>query len=276
MTPTALAKDALDPGRRSSFPESLLVETVDSKSETLAGILSRKRRDHRFCLVLATLAAITIFSGFSATYYLKPLRGLVPLPASSQLPMVIHLHGAVFTLYVLFYLFQTALISRGQRALHMTLGWVSIALIPAMVVLGTMAAFWGASMGHMQNWPDLESAAMVNVMSVFVFAVIATVGILLRKKPEAHKRLMSLSFMTLLPPALARPTLASLLGPAGVVAAIFAFILAGSVYDLITRRRIHPAYILGVIFFIIAGPPVRLAIGATPAWHHFVHWAIRQ
>ncbi|RXH54452.1 hypothetical protein GRAN_4748 [Granulicella sibirica] len=87
---------------------------------------------------------------------------------------------------------------------------------------------------------------------------------------------MSLSFMTLLPPALARPTLASLLGPAGVVAAIFAFILAGSVYDLVTRRRIHPAYILGVIFFIIAGPPVRLAIGATPAWHHFVHWAIRQ
>ncbi|WP_128915332.1 MULTISPECIES: hypothetical protein [Acidobacteriaceae] len=173
MTPTALAKDALDPGRRSSFPESSLVETVDNKSETLAEILSRKRRDHRFFLVLATLAAITIFSGFSATYYLKPLRGLVPRPASSQLPMVIHLHGAVFTLYVLFYLFQTALISRGQRALHMTLGWVSIALIPAMVVLGTMAAFRGASVGHMQNWPDLESAAMVNVMSVFVFAVIA-------------------------------------------------------------------------------------------------------
>jgi hypothetical protein len=275
MTPTTMPEPAIDENTQSSFPKPSLVGTVDGGAITRARILQTQRRDHRFFLTLAVLAAIAIFVGFSATYYLKPLQGLGALPPSPKLPALLHIHGAVFTLYVFFFLFQTALISRGRRALHMTLGWASVVFIPTMVVLGTMVSFYGARMGHKQNWPDYESAALVNVASIYVFAAIAIAGILLRKKPEAHRRLMSLSFMTLLPPALARSPLV-LLGPAAVFIGIFAFFLAGPIYDLITRRRIHPAYIFGVLFLIAAGPPARLALGATPAWHHFVHWAINR
>jgi hypothetical protein len=275
MTPTNLPKAAIDENPRSSFPQRSITGTADSRAETWARILRNQRRDHRFFLTLAVVAAITIFVGFSATYYLKPVQALGALPASPRLTMLLHVHGAVFTLYVFFYLLQTALISRGRRALHMTLGWASAVLIPTMVVLGTMVSFYGARMGHKQNWPDVESAALVNVASIYVFAAIATAGILLRRKPEAHRRLMSLSFMTLLPPAIARSSLV-MLGPPAVFVAIFAFYLAGPIYDLITRRRIHPAYIFGVLFLIAAGPPARLALGATPAWHNFVHWVISR
>jgi hypothetical protein len=59
-----------------------------------------------------------------------------------------------------------------------------------------------------------------------------------------------------------------------VFVSIYAFILAGPIYDLITRRRIHPAYVTGVLFFIAMDVHTRLALGATPAWHNFVHWVI--
>jgi len=66
-----------------------------------------------------------------------------------------------------------------------------------------------------------------------------------------------------------------LLGSPAVSGAIFVFILAGPIYNLITRR-IHPAYVCGVLFYIAVGIPARLALGATPAWHHFVHWVINR
>ena len=247
------------------------IQAADDGAAVRASILFAQRRDHRFYLTLAILAAFMIFLGFSQTYYFKPLQSVALLPPSPKLTLLLHIHGFVYTLYVLFYLCQVALISRGRRALHMTLGWASLVLIPAMVVLGTAAVFWGAKMGHKQNWPDIESAALVNVANIYSFALLASLGILLRRRPESHRRLMSLSFITLLPPALARPPLATL-GARAIVISIIAFLLAGPIYDLITRRRIHPVYAIAVPLSILTGPPARVALASAPAWHHFVHW----
>ncbi len=243
----------------------------DPGAQIRAKIMSGQRRDRRFFLTLAILAAFMVFWGFSGTYYFKPLKAVGALPQSPKLALLVHIHGAAFTLYVLFYVFQTALISQGRRALHMALGWASLVLIPALIVLATSTALYCAKMGHKQIWPDAEIAALVNLAPVYPFAVLASAGVLLRKKPEAHRRLMSLSFMTLLPPAIARTHLGAL-GPQAVTIAIFAFILAGPLYDLVTRRRIHPAYLFGVLLFLTTPPPMMVALGSTPAWHHFVHW----
>ena len=253
--------------------ESFPAELADDGAAIRVSILSAQRRDHRFYLTLAISAALMVFLGFSQTYYLKPIQSSGALPQSPKLTVLIHIHGFVYTLYVLFFVCQTALISRGKRALHMLLGWASVVFIPTMVVLGTTAVFWGARMGHKQNWPDVESAALVNVANIYFFAVLAGLGIILRRRPEAHRRLMSLSFVTLLPPALARPPLATL-GPPAIVLAILGFTLAGPIYDLINRRRIHPVYAIAVPLLLIMGPPARVALASAPAWHHFVHWMI--
>jgi hypothetical protein len=55
---------------------------------------------------------------------------------------------------------------------------------------------------------------------------------------------------------------------------VFAFLLAGPVYDLITRHRIHRAYLWGLLFIVASMPPTRLAIGHTQIWHDFVDWVI--
>jgi hypothetical protein len=45
-----------------------------------------------------------------------------------------------------------------------------------------------------------------------------------------------------------------------------AFLLAGPVYDLVTRRRVHPAYLWGGLLAMAAIPPVVAQLSATAAW----------
>jgi hypothetical protein len=227
-----------------------------------------QRRDHRFFMTMAILAAAWVFVGYSQTYYLK---AWVPSP---QLATLIHIHAAAFTTYLLFYILQTALVSRRRVALHMTFGWASVVLIPIMVLLGTAAVFWSAKQGHKVVWPDVEIAAAVNLGDGYTFAVLAAAGIFLRKKPQAHKRLMLTAlYGGLIPPAIERTPLHNVV-PA-MFGTIFAFLLAGPVYDLVTRRRIHPAYLWSLLFIAVFFIPTRIAIGSTAFWHHFVDWVIR-
>jgi hypothetical protein len=254
---------------------------IDRPSAILKGeqlrnsVHAAQRRDHRFFLIMAILVVTTVFIGFFPTYFQKPLEHVIPLAPSPALATIIHFHAVVMISFFLFYLLQTALVSVKRRALHMTLGWASVVLIPTIVILGTVVVFYGATLGHKGIMPDPEVAALFFVLDVYVFAALAAVAILLRAKPEAHKRLMLLAIIAgLLPPALARSPLIHL-GPFAVAAAVFAFLFAGPVYDLVTQRRIHPAYLWGLLFIIATMPPTRLALGHTHAWHHFVDWAIR-
>jgi hypothetical protein len=273
MTQASPAQDAPEAsaGLTSNDKQTLL-----RKGEQLREcIQTAQRRDHRFFLTMAIVAAITVFLGFFPTYFQKPLEPLLPLPPTPKLATLLLIHGAVMTAYILFYVLQTAIAGTGRRAHHMTLGWASVVFIPAISILGTMAVIQGARLGHKQIWPDLETSAIINIFDVFVFAILATAAILLRAMPETHKRLMLLALIaSILPAAIARSPVIRL-GPAGVGAVIIAFLLACPFYDLLTRRRIHRAYYWGLVFVVCTMPPTRLAIGHTQAWHRFVDWVIR-
>jgi hypothetical protein len=273
MTPASPAQNALEASAElTSNHERALLRKGEQLRESVQIL---QRRDHRFFLTMAILAAITVFLGFFPTYFQKPLEPLLPIPPSPKLATLLLIHGAVMTAYILFYVLQTAMAGTGRRALHMTLGWASVVFIPAISILGTMAVIQSAKLGHKQIWPDLETNAIINIFDVPVFAILATAAILLRAMPETHKRLMLLALIAgILPAAIARSP-AVRLGPAGVGAVIIAFLLAGPFYDLLTRRRIHRAYVWGLLFAVCTMPPTRLAIAHTQAWHRFVDWVIR-
>jgi len=262
------------PGRNSDDPRIDQPRAILKDGQFRNSVQAAQRRDHRFFFTMAILAITTVFVGYFPTYFQKPLESAIPLAPSPALATIVHIHAAVMTVYFVFYVLQTALVSVNRKALHMTLGWASVVLIPTIVILGTVVVFYGAKLGHKGIWPDPEVAALVFVLDVYVFAALAGIAILLRAKPEAHKRLVLLAIIGLLPPALARSPLIQL-GPLAVGAAVFAFLLAGPVYDFLTRRRIHPAYLWGLLFVVGTMPPTRLAIGHTQAWHHFVDWFIR-
>jgi hypothetical protein len=267
MTPTSASQ---------AVPEALLGRSPDSRSAAILkgeqlknSIQVGQHRDHRFFLAMAILCATTVFVGYFPSYYQKPMESVLPLAPSPVLANIIHIHAAVMSTYILFFVMQTALVSVNRKALHMTLGWASVILIPTMVTLGTVAVIYAAKAGHKSHWPDIETAAAINIFDGYVYAILAAVALLLRAKPQAHKRLMFYSLVCLIAPAIARSP-ANRFGPAGVTIVVFAFLLAGPVYDRITSRRIHPAYLWSLPFIIATMPPTRLAVAHTQAWHHFV------
>jgi hypothetical protein len=79
--------------------------------------------------------------------------------------------------------------------------------------------------------------------------------------------LMSL-YGRLIPPAIERTHLHNL-GPIRI------FFLSGPVYDLISHRRIHSAYLWSLLFIVALFIPTWIAIGSTQTWHHFVDWVIQ-
>lgn len=69
----------------------------------------------------------------------------------------------------------------------------------------------------------------------------------------------------LAPPGIARMPLIAGHVPA-VAALALAFLLSGPIYDLVTRRRVHLAYVFGLVVAILGLPPIVGAVSKSGAW----------
>ena len=54
----------------------------------------------------------------------------------------------------------------------------------------------------------------------------------------------------------------------------FLFVVCGALYDLLSRKRIHPAYFWGGALILVS-VPLRLAVSGTAAWHTFAVFLTR-
>lgn len=230
--------------------------------------------DRRFHLAAAVAAAVITVVGFSPTFFARPDS----LPALS--PLVV-LHGVVFTGWLVAYALQSALITVKRRDLHRTLGYWFVGLGAAMVLLGLATAVAAVRRGGGGAFDDDPRVFMVLPFFDFVlFAGFLGSGYAWRQSPETHKRLMLLATIDLIGPALARiamhsgrPLFADHF-PMWAFAGMMLFIAVACVYDLATRRRVHPAYLWGALTLVASGP-IRFAIGGTAAWLAFVEWLVR-
>jgi hypothetical protein len=228
------------------------------------------RRTRRFYVGMAIAIAITVFVGFSRSYFLKAWYG------TPELSRLLHLHGLVFTTWVLFFLAQTTLVATGRTYLHRRMGIAGAILAAVVVVVGTTVAIMRAKTGTspIPGVPPLGFLA-IPFFDMVVFAILVGTALYFRRRLESHKRLMTLSMITLLAAPIARlhfPMLPP--GPPTFFGLADLFIVAMLVYDLSTRRRIHPATIWGGLL-IVASQPLRLMIAGTPAWLTFASWLTR-
>ena len=229
-----------------------------------------KQRSRRFYVGMAIAIAITVFAGFSRTYFLKAYYGT---PALSRL---LHLHGLVFTTWVLFFLAQTTLVAAGKTYIHRRMGVAGAVLAALVVVLGTTTAILRVKGGAapVTGVSGLSFLA-IPLFDMLVFAILVGAALYFRRRLEAHKRLMTLGMIALTTAPIARLPLPML--PPGLptfFGLTDLFIVAMLIYDLVTRRRIHPATIWGGLL-IVASQPLRLMISGTPAWLAFAGWLTR-
>ena len=221
---------------------------------------------------MSIVTSVTILAGFANTYLPKVVGG-------TAVPSIVHLHAVVFTCWLLLYVTQTTLVLTGRTAVHRRLGIAGVALAALMLVVGSATAITVARLGHTGipgvEFPDPSGFLLLNLAATFVFAALVGAGWYFRRNSQAHKRLMLMATMAgLVGPGVGRLPFASGRPPViGVI--VLAFVFAGPIYDLVTRRRVHPAYIGGVLLSFLAIPPVVLQLSATAAWQGVAAFLMR-
>lgn len=203
-------------------------------------------------------------------------------------PPIIHVHAVLMGSWLVLFLAQASLMATQRRALHQKLGLVSLALAPAIavVMLVIIAGGLGGLVAQV-NDPAVELSSaeigrraafslFVQGRAVLLFAVFYAWAVLARRgAPGTHKRLMVLATFVVIDAALGR--MAWLPGhPGNWVASDAGYdmlhlyhllLIAPAVAcDIVTRRSVHHAYVVGLGLFLVFAAVTHVLWNA--AWWH--------
>lgn len=231
--------------------------------------------DRLFYGGMATALGLTVVGGFASTFYVRLLTDS-PKATISGGPFtpIVYVHGALFTAWVLLFIVQTTLIASHRLAAHRRLGVAGAVLASAMVVAGTFLAVATAARGSAAVGVDPIAFLVIPLFDMILFATFVTAALVRRRDREAHKRLMLLAYISIIVAAVARLPGVLPLGPPGFFGLSLLFVVAGGLYDFLSRRRVHPVYLWGGALIVVS-VPVRLAISGTGAWRAFAEMLIR-
>jgi hypothetical protein len=227
--------------------------------------------ERRFFSAFAFVILITVFVGFSRSFFLKPV--LFPdHPAPSE-PIFI-IHGLFFSAWIVLLSLQAKLVANGNVQFHRKLGAWGAALAASLVVLGTYAGLIAAHRpGGFIGVPIPPlSFLIVPLAGVLQFGIFVALAIARRADVQAHKRLMLIGSLQMVTPAIARWPVLSTMGPLAFFGLTDVFIIALAIFDFRTRGKLHPVTLWGGII-TIAAQPVQLAISGTAPWLDFARWA---
>ena len=213
---------------------------------------------------MAILLCAVVFIGFSPTYFRAGMLN-APLPSP-----ILHVHGAAFTLWMILFLVQSALISARRVAWHRSLGTIAFCLPPIMIVLGVVAAIDALKRGVHIGPLDPSVSLSIPLIGISWFTVLIYMAWQTRRRPDAHKRLILFSTIALCDAALGRfPWYKMGLPPAaGAVIGLGLLLLLVVAYDLFALHRVHRTTMWAAPITFAVGA-LAVPIGMTSAWHSF-------
>jgi len=237
-------------------------------SISLDTINANRRRERIFFSMMIFAVAITVFGGFARTFYLRGY--FVP----ESLPNLLRLHGLVFSSWIVLFFTQTVLIAAKRVDIHRRLGIAGGVLAALMVIIGTLTAIIRAK--SFDPPPGFSSPLIfltIPLGDMLVFAILVTTGLWFRRQKNAHKSLMLLATIAILPAAVARLPFAFIqaYGPIAFFGLSDLFILPLIAFEYFVRGQVQRSTILGGLL-IVASHPLRLIIGNTHAWLVFATW----
>jgi hypothetical protein len=224
----------------------------------------------RFFLFVAVAFPLAVLLGFARTYYLKPFFDAPPVPS-----LLVHLHGALMTLWIVLFAAQVWLISSKRIRIHQKLGLASIVLAVAITIFGMTTAVAAAKYGSNSTPPGFPplSFMIVPFADMIVFAFLFAGALYYRKKAATHKRLILLTILNFLPPAIGR-------WPIGAVAALGPIAFFGIpdllaiifvVVDTWRHKKLNKPFAIAAAL-LIASHPIRIMLSGTDAWLRFAGW----
>ncbi|MBK9163812.1 MAG: hypothetical protein IPM21_07860 [Acidobacteria bacterium] len=158
-----------------------------------------KERNSYFFVMYTAMLCIVLLA-FAPTFY---LRSSFPQPEVLQMPRLpagFYVHGIILTAWYIFLVFQSGLIKFGKTKLHQKTGWVGLALSVGVLVstiyivlqfpgrMQALAFQLGKSVDDIE--PGLAMILWMDIFMGILFVSFISIGILKRRKPEIHKRVM--------------------------------------------------------------------------------------
>jgi hypothetical protein len=209
-----------------------------------------------FYFLMALLIPAIVVFGFSFTIGRNLIHPVEPRP------LILYVHAAVFTGWLMFFLLQSALVRTHNVKLHRKIGWFGAALGATVPVVGTATSIAMARFNITQLHQErVESFLIVPLWDMVVFTTAFALAVYFRKKPEYHKRLVLIATCALTAAAFGRfPPF--LLNPNYFYAGVDLLIVLGVARDWIVCKKIHPVYLYALPAVII---------GQTVAMYTFTH-----
>jgi hypothetical protein len=199
-------------------------------------------------------------------------------------PTVLHMHAVVMGSFLLLLLTQSVMMATGRCEQHKRVGILAFALVPLLVVIGTVLAptiyhqVWTMAQSAppdmkatlQQRLLDLDNILLLQMRIGILFPLFLAIALLARgDNAGLHKRMMFLATAMPLPAAIDRMGWLPTTLPASPVATDLYLLAAVSplfVWDVVRNRRVHEAYWI----WLAVNVPVALLVYRawdTPWWH---------
>jgi hypothetical protein len=219
--------------------------------------------DRNFFLLYAGLIWVGIGMGFGPQI-VEHMRGLKP-----AFPLIVHFHAAAFVGWLTLFTGQVLLIRSRRTDLHRKLGFAMLGLAVIMLILGPATAYvvQRAQFGTKDSDPAFLAVQLGDMVG---FAGLIGAAVIFRNNASAHKRLILLSTLFIADAGFARWLGAGITkqlgdGYWGFLTSLYVgndVLIAGvALYDLITRQRLHRAYLAGLAWIV--------ALQLTAGWLYF-------
>lgn len=244
-----------------------MATAVASGTVTVRSGLPGRKYDHVFFSGMAVLLLGSVFLGFARSYYLAGMFH-APLPST-----IIHVHGALFSSWILFLLAQTTLVAAGRTDVHRRIGIAGFLLACVMVIVGVWAAT--NSLGRSGGPPGIDPQVfyVVPMTDMLIFSVLVFFAYRARFVSAAHKRIIMVATVALMTAAIARWPIAAIHRKPLLAAMVsYVFLVSMVAYDLWSTHKIHRATLWASAFLIFV-QQVRFPIAQTATWHAFATWA---
>jgi hypothetical protein len=225
--------------------------------------------DHLFFSGMAVAILASAFVGFAHSYY---LAGVFKAPLPN---LLVHIHGAVFSCWILLLIVQTSLVAAGRVDVHRRLGLLGFGLACLVVVMGLLVATdsLGRHFAPGEGGMRVRAFYTVTLTTMLAFATLIYFAFRTRFNPAAHKRLILIATIAILDAAFERwPVPAKWWGErSAALLCTIPFLFAIVAYDYWSRGTVHRATVWASVL-VVGLQQVRDPLGHTAIWQAFAAW----
>ncbi|HTU64960.1 MAG TPA: hypothetical protein VMF52_03330 [Steroidobacteraceae bacterium] len=210
-----------------------------------------------------------LFHSSARTFYLRYWFDVPPIN------VLLTLHGLVFTAWFALFIVQTRLIAANNVRAHMQLGVAGVVLAILVIIVSIITTVESASAPRLRPMGmNSQQFAFVPFFQVLMFTSLFGTAVAMRRKPQFHRRLMTLAMVALLGPPVARILLVSGFSNHFLLAQTLVpalFVGGCLVYDWVKSRIVHPVYAWGFLLLTVTWP-IRVWVAQTPQWEQVGRW----